>query len=489
MSPRKYKEDEKLNADVIVIGGGLCGMAAAVAAAEQGARVVLVEKKGAPGGNSRFVVGIFGAESPAQRRLSIDTPKDELFRKAMDYAHWKINPRIFRAFLDKSGDTIKWLENKGIRFDNIPPLYPGHVIRTWHCLVNENVGPVILRTLRRSCEQLGVKMLFHCSARKIVTGDRGVTGLLAESRNGNIEIKTPSVIIATGGYGGNPDMLRKYRPTYSTEMIYSGLPHLVGEGLNMAEEVGAATEGLGTLLLHTHIYPGPTDVNGMTQEPATLWVNQRGERFTDEMITFQPTECGNVIDRQPDKCVYTVFDEAAMRKVMTDGFLKGEVGGKPGIAGTIPANLDKELAEEAARGDVKITGSWEDMAAWMGVPSEVLINTVAEYNSFCDHGYDRLFNKDRRYLQALRTPPYYAIKGHLCFLTTIGGIRINQRMEALNGEDNPIPGLYAGGDTTGGWESDTYCIMLSGTTSGFAVNSGRIAGDNAAEYALKRVDE
>ena len=488
MSPSKIEKNEKIDADVAVIGGGLCGMAAAVAAAEQGARVVLVEKKGAPGGNSLFVVGIFGAESPAQRRLSIDTPKDELFRLAMDYAHWKINPRIFRAFLDKSGDTIKWLEDKGIRFDNIPPLYPGHVIRTWHSTVKENVGPVILKTLRQNCEQLGVRMLFHCSARKILVGDSGVTGLLAESANGNIEIIAGSVIIATGGYGGNPDMLRKYHPAYSEKMIYSGLPHLVGEGLTMAEEVGAATEGLGTLVLHTHIYPGPSDVNGMTQEPATLWVNRRGERFTDEMITFQPTECGNVIERQPDKCVYTAFDESIMRKVMEDGFLKGDVGGKPGAAGTIPVNLDMELAEEVAKGDVKITDSWGEMAAWIGVPAEVLKNTVEEYNSFCDQGYDGLFNKDRRYLRALRTPPYYAIKSHLCFLTTVGGIKINERMETLDGEDSPIPGLYAGGDITGGWESDTYCILLSGTTSGFAINSGRIAGENAAEYGSKRDD-
>ncbi len=486
MGPGGVDKDEKLNTDVVVVGAGLCGMAAAAAAAERGARVILVEKKGAPGGNSVFVVGIFGAGSPAQRRLSIDTPKDELFRLAMDYAHWKINPRVFRSFIDKSGDTIKWLEDKGVRFDNIPPLYPGHTLRTWHSLVKENVGPVILKSLRKSCEQLGVKMLFNCSAKKILSGENGgVTGLLAESNEGNIEISTKSVIIATGGYGGNAEMLKKYRPSYSEKMINSGLPHLVGEGLVMAEEVGATTEGLGTLVLHTHIYPGPSDVNGMAQEPATLWVNTRGERFTDETITFQPTECGNVIDRQPDKCVYAVFDRGIKQKVMEGGLLKGDVGGKPGTAGTLPVNLDKELEEEANKGAVKIADYWEDMAEWMGIKPETLKSTVEEYNSFCDHGYDRLFNKDRRYLQALRTPPYYAIRCHLCFLTTVGGIKINHHMETLDGEDEPIPGLYAGGDITGGWESDTYCITLSGSTSGFAVNSGRIAGENAADYVKK----
>jgi len=173
MDSSQTPKAENFDTDIVVIGGGGCGMTAATAAAEKGAKVTLLEKQGAPSGNTVFVVGIFAAESPAQRRLSIDAPKDELFKIAMDYAHWDVNPRILRAFVDKSGDTIKWLEEKGIEFNNIPPLYPGHNIRTWHSFLDKNAGPVILKVLRKKCEEMGVRLFFHCAAKKILTSEKG----------------------------------------------------------------------------------------------------------------------------------------------------------------------------------------------------------------------------------------------------------------------------------------------------------------------------
>ncbi len=485
MHPDRSSNPETLETQIVVIGGGGCGLAAAVAAAEKGAKVILLEKKGAPGGNSVFVVGLFAAESPAQRRLSIDAPRDEMFKIAMDYTHWEINPRIFRAFVDKSGDTIQWLEKKGLRFDNIPPLYPGYNIRTWHCLENKNAGPEIIKVLRKNCEDLGVRLLFHCAARRILTGEKGeVTGVLAAIKGKEVSIKAKNVIIATGGYGGNKELLKKYRPSYSENMHYLGLPHLMGDGLLMAIEAGAATEGLGILMLHTHFFPGARSVNTFTQEPSMVIVNKNGRRFMDETITFRPTECGNAVDRQPDKCVYALFDEKIKHRIMEVGLLKGDIEKKPGWAGTKLPNLDRELQLETGKGGVKLADSWDEIAGWMGAAPEVLKATIEEYNSFCDRGHDELFAKDRRYLQALGAPPYYAIRCYLCFLTTAGGIRINHHMEVLDHADNPIPGLYAGGDTAGGWQSDTYCIVLSGSASGFAINSGRIAGENAANNML-----
>jgi len=475
---------ENLEADVVVIGGGGCGMAAATAAAEKGAKVILLEKKGAPGGNSAFAVGPFAVESPAQRRMGIDITKEEAFKLAMEYAHWAINPRIFRALVDKSGDTIKWLEDKGLKFDNIPHLYPGLNLRTWHSHLDKEAGPTILKVLRQNCQDLGVRLLFHCAAKKILISQKGsVSGVQATMKGKELQINTKTVIIATGGYGGNKELLKKYRPSYSENMCYIGFPHVTGDGLLMAMDIGAATEGLGTLMLHTHFYRGPVHVNAIAQEPLTTWVNKNGERFADETVTFHPTECGNIVDRQPDKCVYSLFDEKIKNELMEKGFLKSGFD-KPGMAATKPTNLNSELQSEADKGGVKVSNSWNEIAQWMGVAPEVLQATIDEYNSFCDRGHDEIFAKDRRYLQALRNPPYYAIRCYLCFLTTIGGIKINHRMEVLNKQDKPIPGLYAGGDTTGGWESDTYCITLSGSAFGFAVNSGRIAGENAAEYVL-----
>ena len=120
-----------------------------------------------------------------------------------------------------------------------------------------------------------------------------------------------------------------------------------------------------------------------------------------------------------------------------------------------------------------------------GIGPDIMKATINEYNSCCDRGHDESFAKEAKYLQALHTPPYHAVRCYPRFSTTIGGIKINHRMEVLNHTNEPIPGLYAGGDAAGGWEHDTYNVMLSGFAFGFALNSGRIAGENAASYILE----
>jgi fumarate reductase flavoprotein subunit len=484
MNSGKNTKSESLITEVVVIGGGGTGLASAVTSAEKGAKVIVLEKRGAPGGNTAMAIGLLAAESAVQKKMSISAPKDEIFRAAMDYSHWRINPRIFRAFVEKSGDTIQWIEKKGMKFNEIPSMYPGQVFRTWHCAdASKGTGAMFIKLFRKQCEELGVQILTYCQAKKILTNDKGeVTGVLAEMKGQPIRIESKSVIIATGGYGGNKELLKKYFPSYHDNMCYGGSPHVTGDGLLMAIEIGAATEGLGTLMLHPHCYPGSVHINAVAVQPVMIWLNKKGERFTDETITFHYTECGNVINRQPDKIVYTLFDEKLKNRIMEEGILTLGLRETGVWAGAKLTNLGKELQIEAKRGGVKISDTLDGIAKWMEVTPQILKATVEEYNSFCDHGYDAFFAKDRKYLQALRTPPYYAIRCYLSFLTTIGGIRINHYMEVLNRQDNPILGLYAGGDTTGGWVSDTYCMSLAGSAFGFAINSGRIAGENAAKY-------
>jgi fumarate reductase flavoprotein subunit len=170
-----------------------------------------------------------------------------------------------------------------------------------------------------------------------------------------------------------------------------------------------------------------------------------------------------------------------MKSFVEEGLMKGY---SRFPAGTKLVDLEKKLQLERDKGDVKISDSWEEIAAWIGISSKSLENTIGEYNSFCRQGYDESFYKDRRFLCPIQTSPYYAVKCYQGFLGTIGGIKINHNMEVVNEEGFPIPGLYAAGNDTGGWESDTYCLQLSGSAFGFAINSGRIAGENAAAYVL-----
>jgi fumarate reductase flavoprotein subunit len=477
---------EKLKADVVVIGGGGTGFAAAVTAAEKGARVILAEKRRAPGGTTMFAEGLFASESPVHKRLSLAALKDDVFKIAMDYSHWTINPRVFRSFVDKSGDTISWLESKGLAFNHIYNLNPSIEAMTFHSLGRDKkTGPVIIRTLQKNCEDLGVEVLLNCPAKKILTNRQGeVTGVLAAGKDGEFTINSKSVIIATGGYSGNKELLKRYYPAYHENLVSLGAS-CNGDGLMMALEAGAAPDQLGVLLMHPHYYKGPVQVDALAQEPATVWVNKKGERFADEAITFRAAECGNAVNRQPDKCCFVLFDAKIKKRIEEQGFIRGGVHGIHIAKGVPLTDLQEVLKQEAVKGGVAISDSWVEIAAWMQTSPENLQNTIKEYNQCCDQGHDDTFNKEKVYLQPLQTPPFYAIRCFSSCLDTIGGIKINHRMEVLSIEDNPIRGLYAGGNAAGGWEGDTYCMLLPGSACGFAINSGRIAGENAAQYALE----
>ncbi len=466
MSPER--ENKNLEAELVIVGGGGAGLAAAVAAAEKGATsVIVLEKRGSLGGNTARATGLFACESPVQAREKIVADKDELFKRAMDWARWsRVNPRILRAFLNKSGDTIRWLEEKGLEFDVIA-FFPNQNPRVEH--VAKGKGAQVTRVLADKCRDSGVQLILRSRGKKILRGARGnVTGVIAMKKE-EFEITARSVIITTGGFGGNKKLLKKYCPLYYDGMPLRGFP-LTGDGLLMAAEAGAAIDDLATLLKEgPRIDPNSWPLRGLEREPCTLWVNKRGERFVDEATGSHPFEGVNAILRQPEKVCYTLVD-TTIRQKMEEKI--------PGLKGALQIEADKDR--------VKISDSWNEIARWIGADPGVLKDTVDEYNACCEHGYDRIFAKDRRYLLPLRSAPYYAIRGLPHFLDTLGGIKINEHMEVLDNQDKPIPGLYAAGVTTSGWESETYCSDLSGSAFGYAINSGRIAGENAAKFALEQ---
>jgi fumarate reductase flavoprotein subunit len=496
MSSSEIAKTEDLKAELVIIGGGGTGLAAAVAAKENGAgRVILLEKRGMLGGNTAMSMGPFGVDSPTQKRAAIEFRRDEVFKIAMDWAHWKINPKIVRAFIDKSGDTIRWLEDKGLEFKCLP-LYPNQSPLTWH--MPKGFGAEIVKVLASECQKLGVEVLKSTPARKILLGPNGeVAGVLVEKNGKEFTIHTSRVIIGSGGYSGNKELLRKYCPDYRDNMKCDGVLH-TGDGLLMAMEIGAATEGLGLLLLSGPQVPQsvalkvgiestdgvPEPLMAIALEPNAVWVNKNGERFVDEGTSYHHFTSSNAVNRQPANLCYTLLDSSLVQTIAQKGLIIGQGRHTREQRNAMPG-LEKELRLKEEAGWVKIADSWDDIARWIGCAPKVLKATIDEYNAACDGGYDPIFAKDRSLLVPLRTPPYYAIRANSDFLDTIGGIKINERMEVLDKEDNPIPGLYAGGVATGGWQADTYCDILSGAASGFAFNSGRIAAENALK-SIKR---
>lgn len=466
---RKQSTMKKMNADIVIIGGGGAGLAAALAAAEQGAKsIVILEKRAAMGGNTALATGLFACESPVQAREKIVADKDELFKRAVKWAHYdRINPRIIRAFINKSGDTIRWLENMGLEF-NIVPFLPNQQPRIWHC--PKGRGAKLTQVLAERCQALGVKVLLKCSGKKILRDKKGrIVGVKAEKNRQAFGIATQSVIITTGGFGANKKLLKKHCPPYYNGLTLRGL-RLTGDGLDMAAEAGACIDDFITLLKEgPRVNPDTWPLMSLERSPITVWVNKGGRRFVDETIGDYPFESVNAILLQPEKVCYALLDDV-IRKQYED----------------TRSNLDTAIQKEVKKDNMKISDSWDDISEWIGADPNVIKQTVEEYNSFCDQGYDVDFAKDRRYLKPLRTAPLYAIRTIPVFLDTLGGIKINDHMEVMDIQGEPIPGLYAAGVTASGWMGDTYCGELSGSAFSFAINSGRIAGEGVARYIRKR---
>ena len=484
-----------MDANIVVIGGGGAGLAAAVAAAEKGIKgILLIERMKNVGGNSAMAGGLFGIESPIQKDLNINVKAEELFKIHMNHSHWVLNPKVVRSFIDKSGDTIRWLADMGLIFKlletDVRPyeqderIFLGQKVPlTWH--VPKGLGKEIVDTLLKKFQSLGGKVIYGLRAKEILMENGSIRGIIAEEKDKEINISAKVIIIATGGYGGNRELLKKWVPYYADSLHLIGFPNQ-GDGILMAMKVGAASEGIGILHLGPKHVPGEAhQIWVLSLQPNTIWINKRGERFADESVLFNHFELALAALRQPEGITYTFFDEKIKHKILETRVIRAGKLSRGKVLDEI--ELDDLIQSAANRGEnVKISNSVDDIASWIGANQEIFKNTLNEYNSFCRNGYDKQYLKSPKYLQEISTPPYYAIKGVPRLYGTIGGIKVNEKMEVLNNKEGKIPGLFAAGIDTGGWESEIYDAFLLGHALGFAINSGRIAGENAAEYLLKK---
>ncbi|MBN1625552.1 MAG: FAD-binding protein [Deltaproteobacteria bacterium] len=508
MKNKKNKNIKNLNIDLVVIGSG-GGLAAAVEAAEQGVKeIVVLEKQGILGGSAKMAQGLFACESPIQKRDNIIADRDECFRTFMRWHHWTVDPRIARAYINKSGDTIRWFQKKGVDFV-IRMWYPSQKFRGFHWPLKGKGpefgrGAELIKVLSGEAKEKGIQLMLRTSAKRLMLDSKGrISGVAAIRGGKEFIIKTRSVIIGTGTIAGNLELIKRFCPDdyFEGMHIWEGIAHHTGDGLIIAEEIGAATpsripmSGEGP---HPDYGSQPGNLAASIKEPIAgivkeswlVWVNKLGRRFVDETAGFMLPESGNALSRQPGKLMYTLFDDRMRQDMEESGMLVGRGWGKEEETHRVSLpGLTELLQRRAGEGDeslVHIADNWDEMARWIGADPAVLKAEIREYNSCCDRGYDAVFAKERRFLVPLRKPPYYGIRGVLSSGGVLGGIIINERMEVQDAKGKSIPGLYAIGDVASGLEARTYCGELCGSGLGFAMNSGRIAGEEAANYVRKK---
>lgn len=474
--------------DLCVIAAGPAGLAAAIAAAEKEARVVVLEKAPTSGGASNMAMGPLGVETRIQRESLIGITREEAFRKFMDYTHWRVDPRIVREYLYKSASTIEWLQDMGVEFFGAFKYFPESEA-TWHIVKPESgeMGPrassSMIRIMTERAKELGVQFLFETPAKKLVKEGGRIIAVLATDKSGEeVRVDCNAAIVATGGFGDNPEMIKQYTPyEYGKNMYNFRVPGVVGDGLKMSWEVGAAkTECNIEVAYGCPVGDECPTVKALHQQP-NLLVNVQGERFCNEEVMSNSTFTSNVLSTQKNSVGWSIVDDSIVNHYRKFGSDKFNLVHHIHSFETYRDEFEK--AAKAYPAFFVSADSIEELATKTGIDQAGLVKTVAEYNEACK-SRDTLFAKDARYLKPLKGPKYYAIAFYPGGYGSLGGLRINYRTEVMDTEWNAIPGLYAAGTDANTIFGDSYVFILPGNTMGFALNSGRMAGENSVDYLV-----
>jgi fumarate reductase flavoprotein subunit len=469
-----------METDVAIIGGGCAGMAAAVAAADLGMKVAVFEKQAnlAMGG-----MGPFAVESRLQRERRMTYTVAEAFEFYMKHTHYRADAKLVKAYLAKSASTIDWFMDLGVNFIDVICYYPDAQF-TWH--YKDMEGPAFTDVLAEKTKSRGGVIFTRMPARELIKENGRIAGLVVEDASGTaMRVDAGAVVIGAGGFGENTEMVEKYTRFAGYPFLpRSDTPTLTGDGVRMAWEAGGGRSDMWMDSYRSlpQPYSGPGGVPyelGVLRQPI-LMVNRLGERFVNEEVVYNGGFAGNAVDAQKGRCAYGIFDEDTNRYYEENEW--DWILAYTGHSRSSDVGAVFKKAREEGYEHLFMTDSIEDLCKQTGIRLEGLQKTLDEYNRACDTGRDNLFYKSDKHLKPVRKPKFYAGRFYLNVYGGLGGVKINHRAEVLTEDFDVIPGLYCGGNDANSICGGTYPFYLCGHTSGFAYNTGRIAGENAASY-------
>jgi fumarate reductase flavoprotein subunit len=314
-----------IEADVVVVGSGASGLAAALEVAQAGVRVAVFEKQSSLGGTSNFFEGVFAVGSAMQKEKYIAYSSDQAFKNFMEYNHWRVEARLVRSLINRSADTIDWLGTHGVEFVEVTINMPD-APRTYH--VVKGRGQAVVKALVQKATEKGVVIKAASPVKQILKGKRGLSGVVVELDGKDTFVACRAVVIASGGYANNAEWIKKYAGLDLGRTVNPmGNVGKMGDGIRMAWEMGAAAEGMGVLHLIRVAPFGPefpfmNSVEGAAIQPV-LWVDPIGERFCDEGIAYYDTSLGNVNSRYKQGYTFCLFDDTIKKRFIEKGVFRG----------------------------------------------------------------------------------------------------------------------------------------------------------------------
>ncbi len=367
----------RLDCDVVIVAGGTAGLAAAVAASERGCRVIVCEKASHTGGCGNLASGLLAVESRYQKQMQLPITREEIFDYHMTYAHWRADARLVRAYLDKSADTIDWLEEMGVEFLAVESHGPGNKY-TWHIVKapwSMGTCRAMMRILADKAKQAGAEILLSAPVTGLLHDGERISGVRAVDKEGDdIEVRARAVIIATGGIYDNPAMIKENTGfEVGRDLILRTRKGATGDGLRMAWEAGAARTDIIMHFMQQSHFVGPA-VSAAFLQP-NLVVNLQGERFmNEEVITSNNMFAGNAIALQKDRCAFSIMDEQTKDHWVTTGYDFQPAYGVAQWGAHLRADtFDAEMEAAAAKGTegAYIAGSLDELAAMTGIDRRV----------------------------------------------------------------------------------------------------------------------
>lgn len=458
----KKGETVEKDTDVVVIGGGGAGFAAAVSAKEAGANVILVEKLASVGGNTLISGGEYAAPAnDIQKEEGIEDSK-ELFAKDVEEAGG--NPELIKVLADKATEDAYWLRDDiGVEWLDSLMFFGGHSVKR-SLIPAAHTGNELIKNYLKKAEELGIEVLTETDVKEILSKDGKVCGIKAETKDGELVVNAKSVVVASGGFGANADMCYENDKEIDEHVLSTNSPGTTGDGILMAEKLGADTVDMDKIQLYPVcdvetgklLYCGDTRLVG-----GALLVNKEGKRFVEELGTRR--EISMAIKAQTDYVGYVLWDETSNEKT-----------------GTMKSNPE-EAKSLFDRGLMVKADTLEELADHFGIDKDALLETVKTFNENSAKNEDPEFNL-RMLGWQVKDAPFYMMKAAPAVHHTMGGLKINTDAQVLNKDGEWIDGLYAAGEVTGGIHGSN---RLGSVAMADITVFGRIAGENAAANAKK----